>query len=212
MKKDSKTISIWNGKTDAEWYKSCEHKLIKTAEHFAAFTDMVKTGSSFSGQVIKLNADIILNDTANWLDWANNPPVNAWTPIGTADSPFHGTFYGNGHIVSGIYVNNSNSDHQGLFGVVNGKATIKNIGVTNTYVKGKNYVGGLVGNNDGNVSNCYSIGMVTGQENIGGLIGWNSGKISNCYSVETVTGNKKQNRRLIGINRNDSIEKQLLQC
>jgi hypothetical protein len=207
MGKISKTISIWNGKIDAEWYKSSEHELIiEKAEHFAAFTDMVKTGSNFSGQVIKLNANIVLNDTANWLDWASNPPDNAWTPIGTADSPFHGTFDGNGHIVSGVYVNNSGSDHQGLFGVVNGKATIKNLGVANSYVKGKNYVGGLVGNNDGNVSNCYSISMVTGQNNVGVLIGWNSGKINNCYSVEIVTGNRKQNRRLVGtINENSSV-------
>jgi len=208
MREGSKAVSIWNGTTDGEWYRSCAYELIiETAEHFASFTEKVKIGTNFSGQIIKLNTDIMLNDTTNWQDWVNKEPVNKWTPIGTSDNPFKGTFDGNGYAVSGVYINNSDGDHQGLFGVANEKATINNLGVIYSYVKGKNNVGGLVGNNAGEISNCYSICMVTGQENVGGLVGWNSSKISNCYSVGRVTGTGTGIGVLIGTNKNGEINK-----
>lgn len=48
----------------------------------------------------------------------------AWTPIGTKDNPFMGTFDGNGLVVSNMSV--EGGDYQGLFGYLDG-ATIKNI-------------------------------------------------------------------------------------
>jgi hypothetical protein len=50
-------------------------------------------------------------------------------------------------------------------------------------------VGGLIGINEGKVSNCYSTGSVicTGRD-FGGLVGFNRGRISNCYSTSNVIG------------------------
>jgi uncharacterized repeat protein (TIGR02543 family) len=58
---------------------------------------------------------------------------------------------------------------------------------------GNNYVGGLVGVNEGTVSNSYSTGNVTGPWAIGGLVGLNGvencgGIINDCYSTGRVTG------------------------
>lgn len=39
-----------------------------------------------------------------------------WTPIGSSGQPFTGTFDGDGHTISGLYVNSD--DDAGLFGVV----------------------------------------------------------------------------------------------
>ena len=53
-------------------------------------------------------------------------------------------------------------------------------------------IGGLVGDNDGNIFNCYSIGNVFGgdasYDSAGGLVGDNLGQITNCYSASLVTG------------------------
>jgi hypothetical protein len=56
-------------------------------------------------------------------------------------------------------------------------------------VTGKNYVGGLVGRNWGDISNSYSSSGVTGDSYVGGLVGYNHyGEISNSYSAGEVTG------------------------
>lgn len=52
------------------------------------------------------------------------------------------------------------------------------------------YVGGLVGANDeGTVTDCYSVGgNVTGREAVGGLVGENDGTISECYVIGSTSG------------------------
>lgn len=55
-------------------------------------------------------------------------------------------------------------------------------------VEGDEYVGGIVGSNDGTVSKSYSTGMVNGNENVGGSVGFNNtdgysfqASVENCY-------------------------------
>ncbi|MDH4291654.1 MAG: hypothetical protein OEV56_03475, partial [Dehalococcoidia bacterium] len=57
-------------------------------------------------------------------------------------------------------------------------------------VIGDDYVGGLVGDNQGSVSNSYSTGSVTGEWYVGGLVGDNDslGIVSNSYATGSVTG------------------------
>lgn len=80
---------------------------IGTASELIWFADAVNSGSqSIKG---KLTADIQLN--------ASGSTQNEWTPIGSQSSPFTGSFDGDGHTVSGVYVN-SGSDCAGFFGSV----------------------------------------------------------------------------------------------
>ena len=57
-------------------------------------------------------------------------------------------------------------------------------------VTGDDYVGGLVGDNQGSVSDSYSTSSVTGEWYVGGLVGDNdsTGIVSNSYSIGSVTG------------------------
>ena len=66
-------------------------------------------------------------------------------------------------------------------------------------VRGKNQVGGLVGENKGSISNSYAQGAVTGDSQSGGLVGENKGNISNSYARGTVTGDS-QTGGLVGEN------------
>ena len=182
--------NIWNGTADTDWYGDGSETefTITTAEQLAGLAQLVNGGTNMSGKTITLGNDIMLNNTANWQNWATTAPTNTWTAIGT-DAAFAGTFDGAGHVVSGVYIN-ATTDYQGLFGYVSGGA-IKNLGAVASYVKGGQYVGGLVGvGGNGPITNSYATGNVTGTgDNVGGLVGGGgNGPITNSYATGNVTG------------------------
>jgi len=142
---------------------------------------------SFEDQYIKLGDDIVLNDTMNWESWSNdNQPDYEWIPI----ESFKGIFDGDGHIISGVYVN-SPDDDSGLFKSLGNNGIIKNLGMVAFYINGNEYVGGLVGKSEGReIINSYAIGSVRGYTYAGGLAGWNNNTtgITNSYFVGSVGG------------------------
>ncbi|MGM9937894.1 MAG: GLUG motif-containing protein, partial [Candidatus Ornithomonoglobus sp.] len=96
------------------------------------------------------------------------------------------TFDGDGHRITGLYINSTN-DYQGLFGCVGSGGVIKNLGVDG-YVKGGYYVGGVCGWNNGRIENCYNTGDVSGTNGVGGVCGYNDdGRIENSYNAGEVT-------------------------
>ena len=101
---------------------------------------------------------------------------------------FGGVFDGNDHTLRNVDVNMPGGDGVGLFGYLGIGSQIKNLGAEDASILGKYYVGGLVGSNGGNITNCYSSGSVGGRGYVGGLVGLNYGAISNCYSTGSVTG------------------------
>ena len=104
-----------------------------------------------------------------------------WQPIGTSGNPFTGSFDGQGYEIRDLFIDRTDENEVGLFGLVDEGGVIKNVGVVNAAVAGKQYVGGLVGNSSGTVSNSYFSGGVTGDQCLGGLVGGNVGTVSNSY-------------------------------
>ena len=147
-----------------------------------------------SGQVkdsdahAKLMNDINLKDVCGpTLD--SGQPVS-WTPIGNSiRNSYEGTFNGDGHTISGLYID-SRVDYQGLFGYVGTGGTVKDLTVSGS-VSGNNYVGGIAGQNNGTVTNCYNTGAVNSSGNwVGGVVGYNgsSASVENCYNTGEVGG------------------------
>jgi len=128
---------------------------------------------------------------------------------------FKGNFYGNGHILSDLYLDQPGQSMLGLFGhLVNGTLTDlgvsgsvkgfeevggltgrsgQDVTINNTQstvsVIGVNSVGGLVGRNwVGTIRNSYATGNVTGVNYVGGLVGVNFGTINNVYAIGSVAG------------------------
>lgn len=106
---------------------------------------------------------------------------------------FKGEFDGNGKTISGPYIN-GNTNCVGLFGHV-GKdgtviGTVKNVTVTDFYVSGSYYAGGICGyNKGGSVLNCHNTGKVTGGIYVGGVCGQNDGgTVQNSYNTGDVSG------------------------
>ena len=125
---------------------------------------------------------------------SNGSDFITWTPIADCmedhTTQYSGTFDGNNKTVSGLYFNNGNSIRIGLFGSSEADGNIKNVGVVDSYFKGKDFVGGVCGRNDGTITNCYNAGNLTAIDPsaaIGGICGYNGGTIANCYNTGTVT-------------------------
>lgn len=152
----------------------------------------------------KLTADILLNDISDWENWNESTEgLNSWTPIGSDANRFTGTLDGDGHSVSGIYIN-SEADNQGLVGYLGSGGALQNLGVKASYIKGVNSVGGLCGSSWGTVTNCYNSGSLAGSEGVGGLCGTNGGTVTNCNNTGSVTGNNMVGG-LCGQNNSDVI-------
>lgn len=111
-----------------------------------------------------------------------------WEPTGTSDDPFTGILDCQGHEIKNLFINRPDKDYVGLFGYVGEGGVIRDIGARNIAVTGHDWLGGLVGRNDGTVINSYSIGRVIGNAFAGGLVGINRGTVNKCYSTGNVTG------------------------
>ena len=157
---------------------------------------------------------------------------DGWEPIGAYGTPFAGMFDGQGYQIQNLYINRPDETYVGLFGKVAAEGVIANVGVVDAEVTGafelgglvgwndgtvsNSYstgrvaangpwaVGGLVGRNDGIVSNSYSTASVTGQNDVGGLVGAIEGSINNCYASGSVTGNSRIGG-LLGLNRGGTV-------
>ena len=146
-----------------------------------------------------LTADITVNegDVAGY-DGTKAEGWRVWTPIAPNRATYAGKFDGQGHTISGLYFNNEDIDdgkYVGLFGHMENGGEIQNVGLKNSYFRGRNYIGGICGSNykTGTIRNCYSEANVTGVvvgADIGGVVGENNGTVENCYNTGNVVGNK----------------------
>lgn len=177
--------------TDADY-------LISSKEELIAFANEVNGGNDYSGKIIKLTADIFLEGSES----------SQWTPIGTKEHKFNGTFDGNGFKVDGMYMNNSEITYQGLFGYNAG--TIQNLVVSNAViVDGNGYTGVIAGYNYGKIYNCSNENskatVTTGRAyqdeyngvvntrydiKLGGIVGSNFGIIQKCNNLGEIKTDK----------------------
>lgn len=146
-----------------------------------------------------LTSDITLNDTANFESWAQEAPEYSWTPIACKLTNFGGVFDGNGHTVSGMYINtdsmleeSTSCRNYGLFGKISG--TVKNLIIDKSYIcvsgnSGTTYMGGIAGNSyESKIENCTSNAVIDCLGGVaGGIIGSNDGEIKDCIFEGTIT-------------------------
>ena len=168
---------------------------ISNANELYGFAEIVNSGITDVNAVlisdITVNSNVLKTDGSGELN-GDGSNFRAWTPIGTEEHTFIGTFDGNGHTISGLYFNNTVAEsypnggkYVGLIGHGDG-ATIKNIGVIDSYLNGYGVIGGIAGK-FGTITNCYNTGTVSGSFTIGGIVG-STGTITNCYNTGTIIG------------------------
>ena len=170
---------------------------IKNAEQLAQI--IYNGGANY---YFRLTNDIYLNDITK-IDWDSGTVHAGYTPCGWYGTTFKGHFDGNGHVVYGLYVNETintsgwNGTGDALFPAMSA-GSIKNVGVEYAYVQATNNAAAIVGyagaTAERTIENCYAGEKVT-------LRGYNAGgiyasgdanmTITNCYSLATLYGSNK---------------------
>jgi hypothetical protein len=101
-----------------------------------------------------------------------------------------GEFDGNGYKMRNLTFDCGFVSEVGLFGYLASSGKVSELGVENVNITGCHWVGALVGQNAGTVSDSYSTGSMTGVNEVGGLLGGNTrdGAVNNSYSIGSVSG------------------------
>jgi len=166
------------------------------------------TGNGASGTPYEISTlDNLYWLTQNSLEWdkyyiqtanIDATSTNVWdtnagfTPIGNVTTLFSGSYDGQGNTINSLFINRPLEDFIGFIGRKNGP--VKNLGITNVNITGKNSVGCLAGYAASLVDNCYTSGTVTGIVGVGGLVGGipdtnnGSSTTSNSHSTCDVNG------------------------
>ena len=163
---------------DLSWYmKGVRNFTLTNAKQLYGF-QMLSNSTNFSGVTIQLGADIVLNEgkAADWIKNKSKAPEISWNPVGTSSLPFAGTFDGQGHSISGLYIGKT-KQYNGLFGITDVGSMVKNLKLTNSAMdcvgQGEvNGIGSIAGELRGSMDSVYSnmILQVDGYQ-IGGLVG-----------------------------------------
>lgn len=189
---------------DTSWYDgdtanaTNSEFVLKDAADLLGFAQILyENGTSkrpFSGDTIKLDADIDLNP--GWDASTGVAPANVWPAVKTY---FCGTFDGQGHTVKGIYQQSSDAGFGGIFGSTWGRTVeVKNVTFLNSYsestqTQGHGFLFGAMTNAsvttiDNVYVDAYVVNKATsaGDYGVGGLIG---GYQSNDANVGIVLTN-----------------------
>jgi hypothetical protein len=150
--------------------------------------------------------EITIGSADEFLDFASKCTLDTWSvnkkvtltediSLGGKDfggiPSFGGVFDGQGHSLTGVSIK-SGLSYVGLFVHVQKTGVIKNLNLTGSVIPEGNttIIGGIAGDNNGNISNCSFNGVVKGNDYIGGVAGINelTGKIDHCTSDGYISG------------------------
>ncbi|MBN2581163.1 MAG: hypothetical protein JXB10_19435 [Pirellulales bacterium] len=176
-----------------DWYMNVGQNVAKTVMIFddeaviiASLDDLedLSEATSFADRYV-LACDIDASDTVNWNSGAGFLPIGSNATAGGFDAIFDGF----GHTISNLTINRT-ATFVGFFVKILSSAEVGGVGLINADINGCSYVGGLVGRNEGSISNCFVTGDVhgIGMQYIGGLVGYNNGTIARSYSTAAVYG------------------------
>lgn len=148
-----------------------EPYLITSANDLRIFSVLLNRGE-YQNAYFRLTADVDMTDV----------------PFRSV-SEFYGTFDGNGHVITNLYIDDPTGECVGFIGYLNG-GTVKNLGIAQSVIIGKKWVGAFAGRSlNATLVNCYSIATVKGVDDVGGLVGMcNNTVIKNAFSAATVVG------------------------
>ena len=155
--------------------------------------ELQNMNNDLSGSYVLAN-DIDASVTSTWNDGAG------FEPIGSEMNRFIGSFDGQGHNITGLYINRPFWTWVGLFGFVGTGGVLKNVGLISVDITGSNQVAGLAGVNWGAATNTFVTGIVSGNQFVGHLVGENGGTVSKSYSKGSVSAGGEWAGGLIGSN------------
>lgn len=167
-----------------------------TGTAVAQDTTEISTVEELQNMEEDLDADYVLVEdidasaTQDWNDGAGFDPVGDFESGENLE--FNGTFDGNGHTISNLYIDRPDEDFVGLFGVVAGpdQATVENVVLEDIDVTGDGNVGSIAGVNNirGDIQNVDVTSVVNGGTNVAGAVGENRGELTETNFEGDVVG------------------------
>ena len=128
--------SVYSGTPDTSWYTGDKTEYtLTTADQLVGFHSLRSESFNYEGITVKLDCDVILNPGTAEEIKARGSENHAWRQLNSAYL-FKGTFDGQGHTISGLYMQLGTSAVRGMFGGVGGNAVIKNFSLINSYYGG----------------------------------------------------------------------------
>lgn len=171
-----------------------QKNLTSLSKSFAIASALFVAAPGFA-QTVQISNEAELKAIANdlWGDYVLTQDITLtgeWTPLGTEEEPFLGTFDGQGHTIKGLTISKK-ADNLGFFGFTTG-ATITNVNFTGASINGDHQAAIVAGQaSNTTISNVYVSGIVTGYDHVGTIVGDARGfndvgsvtSISNCVST-----------------------------
>lgn len=154
--------------------------LIATKTHLENLRWLVNYGHDFRNKYFLQTADIALNAPRD--QWEFEAPAR-WEPIGMpyeyefyslkAPRMFRGIYDGGFYEVQNMYINSIPSGNYGLFGTLSKCIQLRNLGVTEAYIRADGNVGILAGSVGGNsvVAQCWTSGDISWKTQYGATVG-----------------------------------------
>ena len=133
--------SVYSGKPDTSWYNVDDVKseyVLTTADQLMGIQELRSSSAgaiNFKGITIKLGCDMVINEGTPEEIALRGTGTYAWRRTNSAHL-FEGTFDGQGHTISGLYMKLTTNGSGAMFGGVGGNAVITNFTLENTYFGG----------------------------------------------------------------------------
>lgn len=178
------------------YYRLC------TKEDFKWFISAVSHGDTDIN--VRLNNDLVLNDTSDWESWGDTPPENQFYPI----NYYKGHFDGGGFALEGYYSKAAETWQAFIFTVLEEEAKITDLHIRNSFFRttyedsfyedddGRTDVvtaSALCFSNYGIIEGCDVHAKVMGAWSAGGIVGINYGQMINCHFSGSVEAGLAQN-------------------
>ena len=200
-------VTISGALTAIDWATESEGTeaapyMIYNKDQLNLLAQRVNNGTSdYKDKYFKLGNDIIYDPDELTIDNDNDGTNDSnYEPIGGRyvdfDRSFNGHFDGDDKTVSGIRIYKGGTGqgdrYQGLFGQTGSSADIRNVTLADADITGYRYTGGIVGENNGTVSDCHvaaSVFIRAVQNDAhfhGGIVGYNLSTVTNCTSRSTL--------------------------
>ena len=185
LKATALTKGAWDATGDGKYgYPLIQE--VANLEDLNAFAASVSSGVDYKDKTVTLKNNLDLNGET--ID-----------PIGIQDWPFNGTFLGQKYTIKNFVINNT-SDNCALFGSVGVNGTIREITVENVSIEtNASYAAGVAGSNYGYIVSCLVNGSdIIGGNYIGGVVGYNDGTIVGSRTFKSTINSIKKTEAIAG--------------
>ena len=153
----------------------------------------------------KLMADITVNQDMR----LDENQLHVWNPIGnyagySGSRPYEGTFDGDGHSITGLYIPGSDAKNAAFCGYLGEGGVIRNLtidGVVKNERSRNQYVAGIAGTCKGLIAGCVNLAEISGGSYVGGIVGSadKTCRIENSVNQGSVTASAERAGGICGV-------------